>query len=255
MRCRARASLCGAARSTRSSERTAPGRARWLAFSPASLPPTRRESPLTGRLSTSAVFTTRSGSASGSSTSSTCARPGETLPIFAPLPGAGAATVPNLIAAFGARRDRFQSAYQVQCYSGIAPVEKASGKTCVIAFRSACPSFSGKPSTSLPASRFASLPGRKLSTSRSAIAACPTIPPSAPSSATSHPYAAAVLSSAPPSAIHQHQPEFRRRLPKNSAATLLDGTTQKAPRLRVNYYALERPSARRCSAGSSSPTY
>jgi len=62
-------------------------------------------------------------------------------PIFASLPGAGAATVPRLIAAFGTRRDRFQSAYQVQCFAGIAPVQKASGKTCVIAFRSACPKF------------------------------------------------------------------------------------------------------------------
>lgn len=61
--------------------------------------------------------------------------------IFASLPGAGAATVPRLIAAFGTRRDRFQSAYQLQCYTGIAPVKKASGKTCVIAFRSACPKF------------------------------------------------------------------------------------------------------------------
>ena len=62
-------------------------------------------------------------------------------PLFASLPGAGAATVPRLIAAFGTRRDRFQNAYQLLCYSGIAPVEKASGKTCVIAFRSACPKF------------------------------------------------------------------------------------------------------------------
>jgi transposase len=61
--------------------------------------------------------------------------------IFASLPGAGAATVPRLIAAFGTRRDRFQSAYEVQCYTGVVPVKKASGKTCVIAFRSACPKF------------------------------------------------------------------------------------------------------------------
>jgi transposase len=61
--------------------------------------------------------------------------------IFQSLPGAGAATVPRLIAAFGTRRDRFESAYQLQCYSGIAPVEKASGKTRVIAFRRACPKF------------------------------------------------------------------------------------------------------------------
>jgi hypothetical protein len=41
--------------------------------------------------------------------------------LFASLPGAGAALVPRLMVAFGTRRDRFQSAYQMQCYSGIAP--------------------------------------------------------------------------------------------------------------------------------------
>lgn len=61
--------------------------------------------------------------------------------IFRSLPGAGAATVPRLIAALGSRRDRFPTAYQVQCYSGIAPVEQASGKTRVVHFRKACPKF------------------------------------------------------------------------------------------------------------------
>ena len=48
--------------------------------------------------------------------------------LFASLPGAGAALVPRLIVAFGTYRDRYQSAYQLQCYSGIAPVKEASGK-------------------------------------------------------------------------------------------------------------------------------
>ena len=48
--------------------------------------------------------------------------------IFASFPGAGRATVPRLIAAFGTRRERYQSAFEVECESGIAPVHIASGK-------------------------------------------------------------------------------------------------------------------------------
>lgn len=62
-------------------------------------------------------------------------------PLFRSLPGAGAATVPRLIAALGTHRDRFDTAYQLQCYSGIAPVQKASGKSRVVQFRLACPKF------------------------------------------------------------------------------------------------------------------
>lgn len=62
-------------------------------------------------------------------------------PIFSSLPGAGQATVPRLIAAFGTRRERFDTAYQLQSYSGIAPVQKASGKTRTVHFRRACPKF------------------------------------------------------------------------------------------------------------------
>ena len=61
--------------------------------------------------------------------------------LFASLPGAGAALVPRLIVAFGTHRDRYQSAYQVQCYSGIAPVKEASGKSEWIHFRFTCPKF------------------------------------------------------------------------------------------------------------------
>jgi len=62
-------------------------------------------------------------------------------PIFASLPGAGAVTVPRLIVAFGSDRDRYDSAYQVQCYSGIAPITAASGKSKWVHFRWACPKF------------------------------------------------------------------------------------------------------------------
>jgi hypothetical protein len=42
--------------------------------------------------------------------------------LFRSLPGAGAALVPRMIVAFGTQRDRYQSGYEMQCYSGIAPV-------------------------------------------------------------------------------------------------------------------------------------
>jgi transposase len=61
--------------------------------------------------------------------------------IFGSLPGAGVALIPRLIVAFGTRRDRFDSAYEVQCYSGISPVQEASGKSQWVHFRWTCPKF------------------------------------------------------------------------------------------------------------------
>lgn len=61
--------------------------------------------------------------------------------LFASLPGAGEVLVPRLIAAFGTRRERFDSAYEVQCLSGIAPVTEKSGKSEWVHFRRACPQF------------------------------------------------------------------------------------------------------------------
>lgn len=61
--------------------------------------------------------------------------------IFRSIPGAGDALVPRLIAAFGDDRDRYQSAEQIQCYSGIAPVTEQSGKTRHVYCRRACPKF------------------------------------------------------------------------------------------------------------------
>jgi hypothetical protein len=49
--------------------------------------------------------------------------------------------VPRLIVAFGTRRERYNTAFEVQCYSGIAPVKTASGKTSWVHFRRACPKF------------------------------------------------------------------------------------------------------------------
>jgi transposase len=62
-------------------------------------------------------------------------------PIFRSLPGAGDALVPRLIAAFGSDRERYDSAAELQTQSGIAPVTKRSGKSCVIVRRHACPKF------------------------------------------------------------------------------------------------------------------
>jgi transposase len=63
------------------------------------------------------------------------------FPIFDSFPGAGAALAPRLIAAFGTNRDRYQTAHEMQCYSGIAPVIEGSGKQHWIHFRWACPKF------------------------------------------------------------------------------------------------------------------
>ena len=62
-------------------------------------------------------------------------------PIFDSLPGAGKVLVPRLIVAFGTRRERFADAEEIQRYSGIAPVTKASGKTQLVLCRRACPKF------------------------------------------------------------------------------------------------------------------
>jgi hypothetical protein len=57
------------------------------------------------------------------------------------FPGAGPALEPRLIAAVGSRRERFESATSMACFSGIAPVKEASGKALWIHWRWACPKF------------------------------------------------------------------------------------------------------------------
>ncbi len=61
--------------------------------------------------------------------------------VFASLPGAGPVFTPRLVAAFGEDRQRFQSAAEVQRYSGIAPVTERSGNTSWVHWRWACPNF------------------------------------------------------------------------------------------------------------------
>lgn len=57
------------------------------------------------------------------------------------FPGAGAALAPRLLAALGTQRDRFASASDLQCYSGIAPVIARSGQQRWVHWRWACPKF------------------------------------------------------------------------------------------------------------------
>jgi transposase len=61
--------------------------------------------------------------------------------IFGSLPGAGKALAPRLLAAFGADRERYADAAEMQSYSGIAPVTEKSGKTKFVHRRYACPKF------------------------------------------------------------------------------------------------------------------
>jgi len=65
----------------------------------------------------------------------------EDFALFEGLPGAGAALAPRLLAAFGSRRERFESAGEVRTTSGIAPVRNQSGKRERVHVRWACPKF------------------------------------------------------------------------------------------------------------------
>ena len=68
----------------------------------------------------------------------------ETLPdysLFRALPGAGATLAPRLLAAFGEQRERYQSAAELQRYTGIAPVTESSGKKHWVHWRLQCPTF------------------------------------------------------------------------------------------------------------------
>ncbi|MGH9440151.1 MAG: transposase, partial [Terriglobia bacterium] len=61
--------------------------------------------------------------------------------IMRSFPGAGPALTPRLIAAMGSRRERYQSAQEVQQYSGIAPVIASSGQQRWVHWRWSCPKF------------------------------------------------------------------------------------------------------------------
>ena len=63
------------------------------------------------------------------------------MEIFDSFPGAGPVLAPRLLAAMGSDRSRFESASEIQQYSGIAPVTDRSGKHVWIHRRFACPKF------------------------------------------------------------------------------------------------------------------
>jgi transposase len=62
-------------------------------------------------------------------------------PIFASLPGAGKCMVPRLISALGTQDERWPLAYDLLCFSGVAPIEIASGKQYSVHWRWNCPRF------------------------------------------------------------------------------------------------------------------
>ena len=61
--------------------------------------------------------------------------------LFGSLPGAGAVFGPRLAAAFTTDRDHFDNAQELQCFSGIAPVTKASGRQRLVQARYQFPTF------------------------------------------------------------------------------------------------------------------
>ena len=61
--------------------------------------------------------------------------------LYQSLPGAGSALEPRLAVALGSDRSHFQSAQEIQQFSGIAPVTKGSGKSETVYRRWACPKF------------------------------------------------------------------------------------------------------------------
>ena len=61
--------------------------------------------------------------------------------LFHSFPGAGDALTPRIMVTMGTRRERFDSASDVQCTVGIAPVKEASGNSQWVHMRWACPKF------------------------------------------------------------------------------------------------------------------
>jgi len=61
--------------------------------------------------------------------------------LFASLPGAGPSLAPRLLVAFGEQRDLYQTAGDLQRFSGIAPVTERSGNKTWVHWRYHCPTF------------------------------------------------------------------------------------------------------------------
>jgi len=65
--------------------------------------------------------------------------------LFKSFPCAGKVLAPRLASAFGTDRQRWDNAAEIQNFSGIAPVTRASGQTRVVEKRRACPKFLRQP--------------------------------------------------------------------------------------------------------------
>jgi transposase len=63
------------------------------------------------------------------------------FPLFQSLPGAGDVYASRLLAVMGTQRDRWSSAAELACLSGIAPVMERSGQSVWIRWRYFCPKF------------------------------------------------------------------------------------------------------------------
>ncbi len=61
--------------------------------------------------------------------------------LFASLPGAGAVYAARLTAAQGSDRSQWQTADEVACLAGVAPVLERSGQSCWVRWRYFCPKF------------------------------------------------------------------------------------------------------------------
>jgi transposase len=63
------------------------------------------------------------------------------FPLFQSLPGAGEVYASRLLAVMGTKRDRWTTATELACLSGIAPVMERSGQSTWIRWRYFCPKF------------------------------------------------------------------------------------------------------------------
>ena len=63
------------------------------------------------------------------------------FPLFQSLPGAGEVYASRLLALMGTQRDRWTTADELACLSGIAPVLERSGQSVWIRWRYFCPKF------------------------------------------------------------------------------------------------------------------
>lgn len=61
--------------------------------------------------------------------------------LFKSLPGAGEIYASRLTAALGSDRTRWQSAQELACLAGVAPVMERSGQSCWVRWRYFCPKF------------------------------------------------------------------------------------------------------------------